>query len=218
MTQRIAIRVDKQLARNDGLNSFKHVLFLFGLPVILAALVFNDMEGNAVANFAATTMRNTIICKDFVSLLQSLNQTTWSTIFCVCLLVSSFLVTNRPTTTNHKEEDYYFEFAVTVYPTGVQLSSSKGVPGDFIPRDCILDCCIKEVILVHRVYSSPRIVLCSKVGRQRRLDDENNETETVELFPQVELSYVECADICSKLREMLGIGHDTTRRCERGFS
>lgn len=216
MTQRIVVRVDKQSARNDSLHSFKLVLLLFGLPVILAALAFNDLEGNATANLAANTMRTTIISQAVESFSQSLNQTTWSMIICLCLLAFIFLITRRPTTL--RKEENYFEFAATVYPAGVQLSSSKGAPRDFIPRDCILDCCIKEVILVHRVYSSPRIVVWGKVGRQRRLGDGNNETETVELFPQVELSYVECADICSKLREMLGIRHDTTRRDERGYT
>ena len=91
------------------------------------------------------------------------------------------------------------EFVVTVYPLGVQLSSSgrkKNKAGLFIARDCILDCQIHEVIQAYRVYSSPRLMVCKNQA--------GGGVETIELFPQLELSYQECEQVCRQLKKMLG--------------
>uniref|UniRef100_A0A7S3LCB2 Uncharacterized protein n=1 Tax=Amphora coffeiformis TaxID=265554 RepID=A0A7S3LCB2_9STRA len=96
------------------------------------------------------------------------------------------------------------EFIVTVYPMGVQLSSPTGrrkKDGCFIARDQILDCRIQEVIQAHRVYSSPRLICTS----QQNNADGGGQVETIELFPQLELSYQECEKVCRQLRKMLGL-------------
>ena len=93
-----------------------------------------------------------------------------------------------------KRSEKVDEFVLSVYPTGIQISSSsmKRKETRFIPRECVLDCRVKEVILVNRVYSSPQLLIEGTSG-----------SEEIELFPEIELSFIECSSICRKLRELL---------------
>lgn len=95
------------------------------------------------------------------------------------------------------------EFVVAVYPVGVQLWSNgqQGCPV-LIPRQCIVDCRIQEVIHVHRVSTSARLFY-EKGGTISGTQD--TVVASVDLFPQVELSYTQCQEICRILRDMLGI-------------
>ena len=213
MAQRLVIRiVDQSAAKKDP--QFPITVLLFVLPPIMLALVAavrNDNIQSTVAAAAAFNLNDMTVMKNVIqqavtswSLLLD-QRLWWSCVFGGSLLVFIFLLgRNLPLRQRHRAREN-LEFVLSVYPAGVQLpSSSKGVPGTFIPRDAILDCCVHQVILAHRVYSSPRI--------QRRRLDGTNDTDMVELFPEVELSYSECSAICSKLGEMLRLRHPATTR------
>jgi hypothetical protein len=84
------------------------------------------------------------------------------------------------------------ERTVTMYPLGVQLSGPTGTPR-FLPRDVVVDCVVTEVILAHKVIS---VVIFRVKGR-------NGTTELVDAFPGMDMTYVECLTVRSKIMDCL---------------
>jgi hypothetical protein len=90
---------------------------------------------------------------------------------------------------------------VTIYPLGVQLSSTqtKGKKR-FIFREQIIDCVVNEVILVHKVINVVILRLCFRDGTIKLVD----------AFPGVELSYKDCLIMRSQINEALAYAADTS--------
>jgi len=117
------------------------------------------------------------------------------------------IILGSPTTNNNQG------VAVTLYHAGVQLSTVsllKGHSGDevqqknprFIPRDQIIDCIVTEVVLAHRVQS----VVVFRLRKQpisSALEKEACSIQLVNAFPGIDLSFMECCAIRSRVNSYL---------------
>ena len=178
MTERIIIRVEA--SEKDQPSTVFVKLFML-LPVLVAFLASGAVDVSAVPTL-----------KSILAVQGSLERQLSFGLVAVILFSIFFLrmIWSR------RDAARNLEFIVTIFPLGVQLSQ-PGRKGGFIPRDRIVDCRIQEIIQAHRVYSSPRLVCKSR--------HDAGAVETVELFPELELSYMECDGVCRKLRKILGL-------------
>lgn len=188
MANRLVIRVRKP-PPDHGHKQWKSLrrnVSLVILSVILALFLedkeHRHLETFILAQFSATRLvppREFILCFGLLSA------------SCVAL---HYLFQTTTTKTSAIEHDK--EFAVAVYPMGVQIGSSSGpCRHAFIPRHQIIDFQVQEVLLAHRVYSSACLVY--------KKEDNSNDKFMMELFPELELRHVECRSLCQKLREIL---------------
>jgi hypothetical protein len=133
---------------------------------------------------------------------------------------------------------------VALYPLGIQLGSipwcmnvkdskieskdnaTKITPNIFLPRDCILDCIVTEIIYSHKVQSLVVLRICdatkspfatvdmctSTGGRPIPVDNARNcsahesrrfATKLIDVFPGVEMTYMECLMTRSQINEYL---------------
>jgi hypothetical protein len=133
---------------------------------------------------------------------------------------------------------------VALYPLGIQLGSipwcmnvkdskieskdnaTKITPNIFLPRDCVLDCIVTEIIYSHKVQSLVVLRICdatkspfatvdmctSTGGRPIPVDNARNcsahesrrtATKLIDVFPGVEMTYMECLMARSQINEYL---------------
>jgi len=200
------------------------------IPVVFAIFLGRgfvlETETNSWKKYTTSDDNNDDIDKDDTSL--------WVKVSMAVLILSTIYVLRLSFNSRgrrrkqEEEEEEILEYVVTVYPMGVQLSTRSmtttglfrrgggGGGGDdgganernrgaFIPRDRILDCRVREIVRPHRVYSSPRLFCTGNTKNHRINDTVDRVVETIELFPETELSYTECDEVCHKMRKILGL-------------
>lgn len=131
-----------------------------------------------------------------------------SVFYCITQLLGSRRSQEVESTSNNKG------VAITLYHAGVQLamvSLSKGRSGDviqqenprLIPRDQIIDCIVTEVVLAHRVQT----VVVFRLRKQPS-DTQEKEACSIQLvnaFPGIDLSFMECCAIRSRVKSYLDL-------------
>lgn len=105
--------------------------------------------------------------------------------------------------------------AVALYPIGLQLCtipssstenpiSSRITPVLFFPREIVLDCVVAEIVYSYKVESIVALRVCEESENKTWPPSENGSaTRLVDVFPNVNMTYMECMAVRSQINEYL---------------